>query len=179
MPSGLASSSRDGAPSPAHSCRAVRGGVRENRMRPHCARDVFLLLAFTYATVASTALAAEPRKHPNVLVILTDDQGWGDLSINGNADLATPKIDSIATGGTRFDAFFVQPVCSPTRAEFLTGRYHPRGGVRGVSTGGERLDADEHTIAETFRAAGYATGAYGKWHNGTQHPYHPNARGFD
>ena len=78
-----------------------------------------------------------------------------------------------------FDRFYVCPVCSPTRAEFLTGRYHPRGGVRGVSTGGERLNLDEKTIAETFKAAGYATGAFGKWHNGTQWPYHPNARGFD
>ena len=76
------------------------------------------------------------------------------------------------------DRFFVCPVCSPTRAEFLTGRYHARCGVRGVSTGQERLNLDERTIAETFHAAGYATGAFGKWHNGSQWPYHPNARGF-
>src|SRR5439155_15108088 len=69
--------------------------------------------------------------------------------------------------------------CAPTRAEFLTGRYHSRGGVRGVSTGAERLNLDEMTIAQTFKTAGYATGAFGKWHNGTQFPYHPNARGFD
>jgi arylsulfatase A-like enzyme len=75
--------------------------------------------------------------------------------------------------------FYVCPVCSPTRAEFLTGRYHPRGGVRGVSTGQERLDLDEKTIADAFKAAGYATGAFGKWHNGSQWPYHPMARGFD
>ena len=78
-----------------------------------------------------------------------------------------------------FERFFVCPVCSPTRAEFLTGRYHARGGVRGVSTGEERLNLDEKTIADTFKAAGYATGAFGKWHNGLQSPYHPNARGFD
>jgi len=101
------------------------------------------------------------------------------LSINGNANLATPHIDSLAKDGAIFQRFFVCPVCSPTRAEFLTGRYHPRGGVRDVSTGGERLNLDEKTIAETFKAAGYATGAFGKWHNGTQWPYHPNARGFD
>jgi len=78
-----------------------------------------------------------------------------------------------------FDRFFVQPVCAPTRAEFLTGRYHARTGVRGVSTGLERLDLDEKTLADAFKAAGYATGAFGKWHNGSQWPYHPKARGFD
>jgi arylsulfatase A-like enzyme len=116
---------------------------------------------------------------PNIVVILADDQGWGDLSINGNKNLATPNIDSLGRGGVMLDRFYVCPVCSPTRAEFLTGRYHPRGGVFNVTTGGERLNTDVKTIADTFKAAGYATGAFGKWHNGSQWPYHPNARGFD
>lgn len=120
---------------------------------------------------------AEARR-PNVVVILADDQGWGDLSLNGNRSVRTPHIDSLARDGARFERFFVQPVCSPTRAEFLTGRWHPRGGVSGVSTGAERLDLDESTVADAFRAAGYATGCFGKWHNGSQHPYHPNSRGF-
>lgn len=119
------------------------------------------------------------QRRPNVVVILADDQGWGDLSVHGNRNLATPHIDSLARDGALFERFFVCPVCSPTRAEFLTGRYHARGGVFSTSTGGERLDLDEITIADAFHAAGYATGAFGKWHNGTQYPYHPNARGFD
>ncbi len=123
-----------------------------------------------------TRLDAAP---PNVIVFLSDDQGWGDLSLNGNTNLSTPNIDSIAHDGARLERFYVCPVCSPTRAEFLTGRYHPRTGVRGVSTGQERLNVDEKTIADAFKAAGYATGAFGKWHNGSQWPYHPNARGFD
>jgi arylsulfatase A-like enzyme len=118
-------------------------------------------------------------KQPNVLVVLTDDQGWGDVSLNGNTDVRTPNMDAIARDGARFDRFFVQPVCSPTRAEFLTGRCHPRGGVHDVSTGGERLNLDEKTIADAFKSAGYATACFGKWHNGSQYPYHPNARGFD
>lgn len=128
-----------------------------------------------------TLLLAPPvlTAKPNVVVILADDQGWGDLSLNGNANLRTPHIDSLARDGVRCERFFVQPVCSPTRAELLTGRWHPRGGVRGVSTGAERLDLDERTIAEAFRAAGYVTGCFGKWHNGSQYPYHPNGRGFD
>lgn len=137
----------------------------------HC----FSLIVALIFSAAHTAFAAPP----NVVVILTDDQGWGDVTLNGNPNLATPHIDSLARDGAMFEWFFVQPVCSPTRAEFLTGRYHVRGGVHSTSTGGERLDLDEHTIAQTFKAAGYATGAFGKWHNGTQHPYHPNARGFD
>ncbi|MCB1230627.1 MAG: arylsulfatase [Verrucomicrobiae bacterium] len=117
--------------------------------------------------------------HPNILVILSDDQGWGDLSLNGNTNLSTPNIDGLARDGVAFDRFYVCPVCSPTRAEFLTGRYHPRSGVYSTSAGGERMDLDEQTIAEVFRKAGYATAAFGKWHNGMQYPYHPNGRGFD
>ncbi|MBX3414048.1 MAG: arylsulfatase [Pirellulales bacterium] len=135
-----------------------------------------LLIVVCMAGVARMGVAAE---RPNVLVILTDDQGWGDLSMHGNTNLATPRIDSLARDGAEFLNFYVCPVCSPTRAEFLTGRYHPRGGVSSTSTGGERLDLDEETIAQLFQQAGYATGAFGKWHNGTQWPYHPNARGFD
>jgi len=136
-----------------------------------CLFSLFLSLA------AATASAAE--RPPNVVVILSDDQGWGDLSVHGNTNLSTPKIDSLARDGAIFDRFFVCPVCAPTRAEFLTGRYHARGGVRGVSTGQERLNLDETTIAQTFKAAGYATAAFGKWHNGLQAPYHPLDRGFD
>lgn len=116
---------------------------------------------------------------PNVVIFLADDQGWGDLSVNGNTNVRTPNIDSLARDGATFDRFYVCAVCAPTRAELLTGRYHPRGGVRGVSTGQERLNLDEKTLADAFKAAGYATGAFGKWHNGSQWPYHPNARGFD
>ncbi len=134
------------------------------------------------ALVAAAPLrgqAAQKRDLPNIVVILSDDQGWGDLSVHGNINLETPNIDSLSRDGALFERFYVCPVCAPTRAEFLTGRYHPRGGVHGVTTGAERLNIDEKTIGDAFKAAGYATAAYGKWHNGTQYPYHPNARGFD
>ena len=146
---------------------------------------VLLLLAVSFmfpATVAVAApasAAAATSARPNIVIFLSDDQGWGDLGITGNKNLATPNIDSIGRGGAMMDRFYVGPVCSPMRAEFLTGRYHLRGGVRGVSSGQERLNLDERTIADVFKAAGYATGAFGKWHNGSQWPYHPNARGFD
>ena len=121
-----------------------------------------------------------PRKvRPNIVLILADDQGWGDLGLTGNTNLRTPNIDAIARNGVTFDHFFVSPVCSPTRAELLTGRFFPRLGVYSTSSGGERMNLGETTIAEVFKRAGYATAAYGKWHNGMQPPYHPNARGFD
>ena len=117
------------------------------------------LLASVGLGLSSLLRAATPR--PNILVILADDQGWGDLSVHGNTNLSTPNIDSLARDGALFDRFFVCAVCAPTRAEFLTGRYHARGGVRGVSTGQERLNLDERTLAQTFKSAGYATGAFG------------------
>ena len=116
---------------------------------------------------------------PNVIVILSDDQGWGDLSINGNTNLETPNIDALGHNGAQFENFYVCPVSSPTRAELLTGRYHPHSNVYSTSAGGERMDLDETTIAEVFQSAGYEMAAFGKWHNGMQYPYHANARGFD
>lgn len=124
----------------------------------------------------SVELNAAP---PNVLVILTDDQGWGDLSLHGNPNLSTPNIDSLARDGAQLKNFYVCAVCSPTRAEFLTGRYHTRMGVFSTSSGGERFDLKERTIGDVFKTAGYRTAAFGKWHSGMQPPYHPNARGFD
>lgn len=118
-------------------------------------------------------------KLPNIVIFLSDDQGYGDFSIVGNKNLQTPNIDRIADQGAMVSRFYVSPVCSPTRAEFLTGRYHPRSGVVHTSEGGERMNLGETTVAELFKEAGYATAAFGKWHNGMQYPYHPNARGFD
>ena len=132
---------------------------------------------FAFCLFLSLDLQADTK--PNIVIFLADDAGWGDYSHSGNRQVKTPNIDSIAKSGVSLDRFYVCPVCAPTRAEFLTGRYHLRGGVRGVSTGQERLDLDERTIADAFKAAGYATGAFGKWHNGSQWPYHPMARGFD
>ncbi len=121
----------------------------------------------------------QDRQKPNVVIILSDDQGWGDFSISGNSNIDTPHIDRLAVDGALFTNFYVEAVCSPTRAELLTGRYHQRLGVYSTSAGGERIDLDETTLAQVFKQAGYTTAAYGKWHNGMQPPYHPNSRGFD
>ncbi|MEO1528278.1 MAG: arylsulfatase [Planctomycetota bacterium] len=140
------------------------------------------LLAFAFFLGAPLIAIAETNrndKRPNIIVILADDQGWGDISLHGNPNIETPNIDRMARDGAHFENFYVCAVCSPTRAEFLTGRYHARMGVYSTSAGGERFDATERTIGEVFQQAGYQTACYGKWHSGMQYPYHPNARGFD
>lgn len=143
-------------------------------------RFCYLFLFISLSLSLENGFGQAPRdKAPNIIMIVTDDQGWGDLSVHGNKNLQTPNIDALAEQGAQFQHFYVSPVCSPTRAELLTGRYHPRAGVYSTSAGGERMDLDETTVADMFNAAGYATAAFGKWHNGMQYPYHPNARGFD
>tara|TARA_R110002049_G_scaffold185580_3_gene353800 strand:+ start:22966 stop:24792 length:1827 start_codon:yes stop_codon:yes gene_type:complete len=148
------------------------------RFRSICKQTAILIFGLILCPHAMAA-DANTENRANVVVILTDDQGWGDLSRHGNPNLSTPNIDALARKGAALEQFYVCAVCSPTRAEFLTGRYHTRMGVYSTSSGGERFSADEATIAEHFRANGYATAAYGKWHSGMQYPYHPNARGFD
>src|SRR4051794_3671337 len=106
-------------------------------------RKTVLLAALLAASTLPAASSS--NRPPNIVILLADDQGWGDLSFTGNTNVKTPNIDSIGRAGVAFDRFFVCPVCAPTRAEFLTGRYHSRGGVRGVSTGLERLNTDERT----------------------------------
>lgn len=154
-----------------------------NRLETHLPRIIrTLLTAFLVSFITGCterSVVPDGSEKPNVIIIITDDMGYGDLSYTGNTNIRTPQIDSLAGGGASFTNFYVSPVCSPTRAELLTGRYHPRSGVYGTSAGGERLDLDETTIAEVFKKAGYSTGIFGKWHNGMQYPYHPNARGFD
>jgi arylsulfatase A-like enzyme len=141
-------------------------------------RYLLTLCLLTALMLFGCSSSKEPVK-PNVIIILTDDQGWGDLSVNGNTNINTPNIDALSVAGASLENFYVCAVCSPTRAELLTGRYNFRGGVYSTGGGGERLDMDETTIGEVFQAAGYKTAAYGKWHNGMQYPYHPNGRGFE
>ncbi|MEM7656953.1 MAG: arylsulfatase [Bacteroidota bacterium] len=115
---------------------------------------------------------------PNVLLILTDDQGYGDIGTHGNDSIRTPEMDRMAQEGIRLDNFFVSPVCAPTRASLLTGRYHFRTGTNWVTRNAEAMRGEETTLAELFQANGYATGAFGKWHNGAHGPNHPLGQGF-
>ncbi len=116
---------------------------------------------------------------PNVLLIMTDDQGWGDLRFHGNDSIDTPNLDKLAAEGIRFEHFYVSPVCAPSRASLLTGRYHLRTGTSWVTHRKEVMNAKEVTLAELFKTEGYRTGCFGKWHNGAQYPNDPIGQGFD
>jgi len=137
----------------------------------------YLLPALALLPGATTAAAAE--RHPNVLLILTDDQGWGDVRANGNPLIHTPTMDRLHDESVVLENFYVSPLSAPTRASLLTGRYHLATGVCSVQSGLENMNPEETTLAELFREAGYATGCFGKWHNGTYYPYTPNGQGFD
>ena len=99
---------------------------------------------------------------PNILLIITDDQAYGDLSLTGNPFAETPVIDKLAKEGVFAKQFYVSPVCAPTRASLLTGRYHQRTGVSGVTRGRENMNLDEETFANVFKSLGYTTGIFGK-----------------
>jgi len=119
------------------------------------------------------------KRAPNVLLIMTDDQGWGDIRSHENPDIDTPVLDNLAEEGARFDRFYVSPVCAPTRASLLTGKYHLRTGTIWVTHGKEIMNSEEVTIAELLKQQGYKTGCFGKWHNGSYYPFNPNGQGFD
>jgi arylsulfatase A-like enzyme len=133
---------------------------------------------------ADTAGPPSQTRRPNVVVIVADDLGYGDIGVHGGKDIPTPAIDSIAKNGVRFtDAYVSAPYCSPTRAGFLTGRYQQRFGHEfNIGPAGYEdhgLPLGETTLVSRLKSAGYRTGAFGKWHQGTADRFHPMARGFD
>lgn len=136
----------------------------------------FLLIVFI---VFNSCISPIENKKPNVIIIMTDDQGFGDLGINKNPNIITPNIDQFASESVQFDNFFVSPVCAPTRASLMTGRYSLRTGVRDTYNGGAIMSNTETTIAEILKEADYSTGIFGKWHLGDNYPFRPSEQGFD
>jgi arylsulfatase A-like enzyme len=136
---------------------------------------LFSTLCLGFAFPAS----AQAPAHPNVILILTDDQGYGDLGVTGNPHVRTPVIDRLAGESIRFNNFYVSPVSAPTRSSLMTGRYCLRTGIRDTYNGGAIMASDEVTIAEMLKPAGYRTGAFGKWHLGDNYPFRPGDQGFD
>ena len=119
------------------------------------------------------------RSKPNVILVMTDDQGYGDLSCHGNPVLKTPNLDGLHAQAVRLTNFHVDPTCSPTRSSLLTGRYSSRVGVWHTIMGRSILRRDEVTMAEVFARSGYRTGIFGKWHLGDNYPYRAIDRGFE
>jgi arylsulfatase len=138
----------------------------------------FLLTTFLLVNLPNSSFS-QSKSHPNVILIITDDQGYGDLGITGNPHVKTPAIDNFARESIRFNDFYVSPVCAPTRSSLMTGRYSLRTGVRDTYNGGATMATSEITIAEMLKAAGYKTGNFGKWHLGDNYPSRPNDQGFD
>ncbi|MBK8505692.1 MAG: sulfatase-like hydrolase/transferase [Saprospiraceae bacterium] len=121
---------------------------------------------------------AQTSTRPNIILIMTDDQGYGDFGFTGNPYVQTPTIDRLATEGTLFTNFYVSPVCAPTRSSLMTGRQSIRTGVYDTYNGGAIMDTKEITIAEMLSANGYTTGIFGKWHLGDTYPNRPSEQGF-
>ncbi|MBM3735040.1 MAG: arylsulfatase [Acidobacteria bacterium] len=127
----------------------------------------------------AAAAGAQTGRKPNVILILTDDQGWWDLGIHGNPHVETPVLDQLARDSVRFSHFYASPVCAPTRASLMTGRHYLRTGIYNTRFGGDTMDPAEVTLAEVLRGHGYRTALFGKWHLGHYSNVHPNQRGFD
>jgi arylsulfatase A-like enzyme len=139
-----------------------------------------LLTALLLAALAPLHAAETPAKveKPNLLVILADDMGWGDLRCHGNDKLDTPALDRLQSQSVELAHFHVSPVCSPTRSSLLTGRHHFRLRVLNTTSGLETLHGEEVTLAEALKPAGYVSGCFGKWHNGANHPTTARGQGF-
>jgi arylsulfatase A-like enzyme len=135
--------------------------------------------AFTSLCLASIACAEITSKKPNILFILTDDQGYGDVSAHGNPILKTPNLDKLHSESVRFTDFMVSPTCAPTRSALQTGRHEFRNGITHTILERERMDPKAITIAQVLKGVGYTNGIFGKWHLGDEKPYRPTNRGFD
>lgn len=131
------------------------------------------------AAALASGCSSFRARPPNVVIVITDDQGYGDLACHGNPWLRTPNLDLFHDDSVRLTDFHVDPLCAPTRAALLTGRYAFRTGVTAAYAGRSILRRDEVTLADVLAAAGYRTGLFGKWHLGDNWPYRPNERGFD
>jgi arylsulfatase A-like enzyme len=141
-------------------------------------KQIFVIMAAACSALffANTILCAE---RPNVILIVTDDQGYGDLDIHGNSQIRTPTLNAFAKQSVELTDFRVCPVCSPTRSSLLTGRYNYRTGIIDTYLGRSLMYPDEITLAELLKASGYRTGIFGKWHLGDNYPMRPQDHGFE
>jgi len=138
------------------------------------------VLALALSAVFSTAFVqAAPAARPNVILVITDDQGYGDVGAHGNTMIQTPNLDKLYAESVRLTDFHVDPTCSPTRSALMSGRYSTRTGVWHTIMGRSMMSPDEVTLGETFQSGGYRTGMFGKWHLGDNFPCRAQDQGFD
>jgi len=138
-----------------------------------------LALNLFLAPLAVWAALPPAATKPNVILIMTDDQGYGEIAAHGNPIIKTPHLDQLHASSVRLTDFHVDPTCSPTRSALMTGRYSTRTGIWHTINGRSMLHPDELTLAEVFQANGYATALIGKWHLGDNYPCRPQDQGFD
>lgn len=144
---------------------------------PFSTRALGLLTALF---LGSTSLLSHAlAKQPNILLIMTDDQGYGDLACHGHPFLKTPNLDRLHAQSTRFTDYHVSPTCAPTRSALLSGKNPFEVGVTHTIVERERMTLGIPTVAEVLQEAGYTTGIFGKWHLGEEDAYQPGSRGFD
>jgi len=171
------------APSPGGEGRGEGGPiVRRNKSWSQVSSvslGILFLLALWILELGALAASPLAGSRPNLIFILTDDQGYGDISAHGNPILKTPNLDRLHREGMRFTDFHVSPTCAPTRSALLTGRHEFKNGVTHTIYERERLTLKATTLAEVLKSAGYRTGIFGKWHLGDEPKYWPNQRGFD
>jgi arylsulfatase len=136
---------------------------------------LFILFVFTLHLGCTN----EVKQKPNIIIIITDDQGYGDIGFNNNSQILTSNLDLLASQSIRFNNFYVSPVCAPTRSSLLTGRYSLRTGVTDTYNGGAMMSTDELTLSEILRENNYNTGIFGKWHLGDNYPFRPTDQGFN
>lgn len=145
-------------------------------------KGVFFFIPFLIVGISGCAISTQNRENPNVIVILTDDQGAIDLNCYGAIDLVTPNMDKLVKSGIQFTQFYAAPVCAPSRAGLLTGKTPQRAGVTGNVSSRDLADGmpiDQYTLAEMFKNAWYKTAHIGKWHLGAAEDKQPNAQDFD
>ena len=155
-----------------HPCE-VFGKDPKHRMPTH-----FKILPLIAASLSLLLMNLAGAERPNVIIVMTDDQGYGDLSCHGNPVLKTPHLDRLHAESVRFTDFHVSPFCTPTRAALMTGNHAGYTGAFRTSSGRTMMHRDEKTVADLFAGAGYATGMVGKWHLGDNAPHRPQDRGF-
>ena len=142
--------------------------------------NLLKIALFTVLYLITHGLYALPfGEKPNIILVITDDQGYGPIGKHGNPWIKTPNLDKLHGQSTRFERFLVSPTCSPTRAALMSGRHPMKNGITHTILERERMALSTVTLPQVLNTAGYTSGIFGKWHLGDEEEYQPHKRGFD